>query len=131
MFKMRFNKKGIMLFIVLGTLLVVMTFASIILSLILSHARLTHHQTSRIQAHYAAMAGINYALEKLRLGNDPNWQAGTYTHKLCRSGCAEAGDINDSDLPSSIQRVEITVGLPVANGTRPISAKAIYTYTAS
>jgi Tfp pilus assembly protein PilX len=127
-----FKKKGVVLFIVLGTLLVVVSLATVILSLILSHARLTYHQTSRIQAYYASQSGINYALEKLRLGNDANWPAtGTYTHYLCRSGCSGSGDLNDPDLPNPIQQVEITVGSPGTgiSGTRPISAKAIYTYT--
>jgi len=120
------------LLIVLGTILIVASLATSILSLILSHARLTYHQTSRIQAYYASMAGINYGLEKLRLGNDANWPAtGTYTRYLCRSGCSGPGDINDSDLSSSIQQVAITVLNPGTGiyGTRPISAKAIYTYT--
>ncbi len=68
------HKKGIVLFLVLGTLLVVVSLAALMLSLILSHARLTYHQTSRIQAYYAAMAGINYGLEKLRTGT---WVPGT------------------------------------------------------
>ena len=67
MFKIRFEKKGVVLLIVLGMLLVVVSLVTVILSFILSHARLTHHQTSRIQAYYASMAGINYALEKLRV----------------------------------------------------------------
>lgn len=58
---------------VLGTLLVVVILANVILSTILSQSRLTHHQISRIQAYYAAMAGMNYALEQLRLGN---WHIG-------------------------------------------------------
>jgi len=132
MFKLRFNKKGVVLLIVLGTLLVVVSLATVVLSLMLSHSRLTHHQTSRIQAYYAAMAGVNYAIEKLRVGNDANWPAaGTYARYLCRSGCSGAGDVNDPDLSNSIQQVEITVGSPGTgiNGTRPISAKADYTYT--
>ncbi len=63
------HKKGVVLLIVLGTLLVVTSLATVILSLILSHARLTYHQTNRIQAYYVAMAGVNYALEKLRTGD--------------------------------------------------------------
>src|SRR3989338_8459923 len=69
------HKRGVVLFIVLGTLLVVVSLATVILSLILSHARLTHHQTSRIHAYYAALAGMNYAIEKLRVGTDSNWPA--------------------------------------------------------
>jgi hypothetical protein len=61
------NKQGIVLFIVLGTIFIVIILGNIILSIILSQSRLTHHQISRIQAYYAAQAGINYALEMLRI----------------------------------------------------------------
>jgi len=132
MFRVRFHKRGVVLFIVLGTLLVVVSLATVILSLILSHTRLTYHQTSRIQAYYAALAGMNYAIEKLRVGNDSNWPAaGSYNRYLCRSGCSGPGDVNDPYLPNSIQQIKITVGSPGTgiSGTRPISTKATYTYT--
>lgn len=70
----RFDRRGVVLLIVLGTLLVVASLATVILSLILSQRRLTHHQTSRIQAYYASMAGMNYALEQLRT---KTWIPGT------------------------------------------------------
>ena len=63
-----FAKKGIALFMVLGTLLVVTILAFIMLNIMLSHSRLTQHQVGRIQAYYAAQAGMNYALEMLRTG---------------------------------------------------------------
>jgi len=119
------------LFFVLGTLLIVVIFASIVLNLILSNARLTYHQTSRIQAYYAAMAGTNYALEKLRTG-DTNWipspdtSPNTRIRTLCRSGC----DVNEPDLPNSIQQVAIVIeaaGTGIS-GTRRLKATATYTY---
>ena len=129
---MRFNKKGVVLFIVLGTLLVVANLNIVILSLILSHARLTLHQTSRIQAYYAAQAGMNYALEKLRT-EDTNWipfpdtSPNTRTRTLCRSGC----DVNEPDLPNSIQQVAIVIeaaGTGISS-TRRLKATTTYTYT--
>lgn len=128
------NKKGIALFIVLTLLLVVIVLAGVVLNIMLIQFRLSHHQISRIQAYYAAQAGVNYALEKLRLGNDPDWPAvGSYTRFLCRSGCSGPGDINDSDLPAPIQQVEIIISNPGSGiaGTRPVSARATYTYTPS
>jgi len=63
-----FAKKGIALLMVLGTLLVVTILAFIMLNIMLNHSRLTQHQVGRIQAYYAAYAGMNYALEMLRTG---------------------------------------------------------------
>jgi Tfp pilus assembly protein PilX len=97
-----FTKKGIALFMVLGTLLVVVILAFIMLNIILSHSRLTQHQVNRIQAYYAAMAGINYALEQLRIGawtfNNPN------------NSCQDPVGCNlppDPDFPNAIQYVNI------------------------
>jgi len=120
------NKKGIMLYLVLSSLLVVIILANILLNVILSQARFTKHKLSRIQAYYASMAGVNYAFEKLRLGNDPQWSSTTaFTRTLCRSGC----DINDPQLPGSIQRVDIQVGALSSgmDGTRRLRAMTIYT----
>ena len=125
------NRKGVILFIVLGVIIVVATLSTVILRIILSQTRLTHHQVSRIQAQYAAKAGVNYALEMLRT-NDADWPAtGEYTRVMRRSGSASP-DFDESNLPASIDRVEITVYDPSTNpgpsGTRKISAKAVYTY---
>ena len=129
---MRFKRKGVVLFIVLGTLLVVVILAAVILSLILSHARLTHHQTSRIQAYSAALAGVNLARENLRTG--------TWTTASCPpdDGCL----LTDTDFPKGIiqdQQVRIIIRLPQTDPEKPcynppgnnacISATAIYTYT--
>jgi hypothetical protein len=125
------NKKGVLLFIVLGTIIVVAALSTVILRIILSQSRLTHHQVSRIQSQYAAKAGLNYALDKLRRNDDANWPAtGEYVRIMRRSG-ASVPDFNEPNLPGSIDRVEITVYAPGSgiSGTRKISAKAIYTYT--
>ena len=66
-----FKKKGIVLLLVLGSILIVLSLAAIIIGIIASHSRLTQHQISRTQAYYAGMAGLNYALEKLHLPPPP------------------------------------------------------------
>jgi len=110
--------------------MVVSVLATVMLRIISHQSRLTHHQVSRIQAQYAAKAALVYTLDKLRRNDDASWPAtGQYTKRMCRSGC----DINEPNLPNSIQRVDITVfnintGIPGTN-TRKISARAIYTYT--
>ncbi|MCX5702984.1 MAG: hypothetical protein NT066_00570 [Candidatus Omnitrophica bacterium] len=122
------------MFIVLGTIFIVITLGNIILSIISSQSRLTHHQVSRIQSYYAAMAGVNYALEMVRLGNanwipSPDTGANTRTRILCR-GCSTP-DVDEPNLPISIQQVTVTIGAPNSgiSGTRQISATATYTYT--
>ena len=79
MFKFRRNKKGVMLFIVLGMLLIVAIMIGGILGFISSSLRKTYHQVRRIKAYYAAMAGLNLAMHKLRTGA---WTAGS-SYKIC------------------------------------------------
>ncbi len=141
------NKKGIVLFVVLATIFMVILLGNIILNIMSSQSRLTHHQVSRIQAYYAATAGANYAFDKLRRGGDPAWfipaAAQTYPHCLCRTlhgTCGPAGpacDMQDITIPTSIQGVLITVSGNAVPGCAPtpgnvpacITAMATYTYT--
>ncbi|MHB8154853.1 MAG: hypothetical protein ACYDFR_02225 [Candidatus Omnitrophota bacterium] len=119
--------KGMILFIVIGVIIVVVILSTAILRIIANQLRLTHYQVSRIQAQYAAKAGVIYALERLRR-NDVGWIAsGQYVKTMCKSGC----DINELSLPDSIQQVDITVYDLVTgiSGARKVSAKATFTYT--
>ncbi len=68
MIKTRINKSGIALFIVLATILVILLLGEITLKFMASQNRFTHESVNRIQAYYAVKAGMNYALEMLRLG---------------------------------------------------------------
>lgn len=137
------NKKGVILFIVIGVIMVVAMLSIVILRIISNQSRLTHHQLSRIQSQYAAKAGVLYALDKLRK-NDPSWTSITppavsVVKRMCRqvsSPDCNSPDIIEPSLPNSIQYVEITVYDPAApypnqgiSGTRKVSAKAVYTYT--
>ncbi|MCU0652341.1 MAG: hypothetical protein MUC39_05310 [Candidatus Omnitrophica bacterium] len=115
-------KKGVALYITIFAILLVIIFAGIILNTISSQSRLTQHQIGRIQADYAAMAGINVALEMLRLGK---WDTGTFT--LCKSG--SGCTLYDADLPPNIDRIEISIGAMDINspaGTRQVTATTIY-----
>ncbi len=126
------DKKGVILFIVIGVILVVVILSTVILRVISNQARLTHHQVSRIQAQYAARAGVIYALDKLRRNDDANWPAtGTYTRTMLKSGASSPGDFNEPNLPGSVQSVVITVGAPGTgiSGTRKITAAADFLYT--
>jgi hypothetical protein len=62
------EERGVVLILVLATLLVILILSNIILSIISSQARLSHHQVSRIQAYYAAQAASFLAAERLRTG---------------------------------------------------------------
>jgi len=102
---------------VLGTIFIVTILGTVILAIITSQSRLMHHQVSRIQASYAAQAGMNLAFERLRNGNTGNFS-------LCNTGCT----YDDSDIP---YRVDVTIGAPGSgiSGTRQIDIRATYTYT--
>ena len=132
------KQKGIILFIVLGTILLVIVMANVILTVIVSQNRLTHHQVSRVQAYYAAQAGMNLAIEKLRL-NDANWTPSPgvpVIRNICRSsacsGFTSGIDIEDPSFPISITRIMIIISIPSPN-TNPhvvpyrISVTADYT----
>ncbi len=136
------DKRGILLFLVIGIILVVVILSTVILRVATIHSRLTHHQVSRIQAQYAAKAGVIFALDKLRKG-DAIWTATTplvpVVKRMCKAVSApycSAPDITESGLPNSVLYVDITVYDPAAaapnqgiSGTRKVSANAVYTYT--
>lgn len=62
------NKKGVALLVVLGVLLVVAILVNAILAIILSHSRFTQHKVGRIEAYYASLGAINYAMDYLAQG---------------------------------------------------------------
>lgn len=111
------NEKGIALFIVLMTVFIVVVLANVMLSLMSSHSRQTHHQVSRIKAYYADQAAMNLAIEQLRLGV---WSTGAYT--LCSAGC----DFND---PAISYPVNIVISTANANGIRTINVTSNYIFT--
>ncbi len=115
------SHKGVATLLVLLVILLVILLANIVLMVVSSQFRLTHHQVNRVRAYYAAQAGINYALEMIRISAwapNPNQ---TYNYSLCASGCT----VNDPDIP---HRVDMRIE-PVSNGIREVSATTNYTYT--
>jgi len=127
------DKRGVVLFIVLMTIVIVSTLASVVLSIMVSQARLTHHQASRIQAYYASQAGVNYAIEMLRIGPPTGWTVGT-----CTSGCwwtFSDGDFRPSSiLNNSVQITTIPSGsagcISSPGNTACIRVTANYTWAA-
>jgi Tfp pilus assembly protein PilX len=117
MVKFNTYKKGVALLMVLTLILVVVILANVVLSIISSQSRLTHHEVSRIRAYYAARAGMILAFDRLRTGT---WGTGRYT--LCRANC----NINDPDIP-----YPVTINISSLNnttGVRTITITTNYTY---
>jgi len=63
-----FNKKGAILFIVIGIIVVVSILAIAMFKIVSNQAGVTDHQVQRIRAIYAAKAGMVFALDQLRRG---------------------------------------------------------------
>jgi len=139
--KERIQERGIILFIVLATIFVVILLGNVVLGIISSQSRLTRHKVSRIQSYYAALAGVNFAFDKLRTGDWPIPAPNqTDNHCLARDTVADcdgvARDITDNNIPISITWVRINVSGNAQSGCVPpsgipacISATANYAYT--
>jgi hypothetical protein len=129
------SNKSVAIFLVVVTIIVVLVLATFLLNVMTNQSRLTHHQISRIQAFYACKAGINYTLDKLRLGTS----TGGWNTASCPSpgGCT----YTDSDFPSSISSKQVVITIipsgqpgcltPPAGSIACISASTTYTYTSS
>ncbi|MFA6384495.1 MAG: hypothetical protein WCY10_03900 [Candidatus Omnitrophota bacterium] len=120
------SQKGMALYLVLAVLIVVVIIAGMFLNLVLSQARLTHHQVSRTQAYFAARMGMNYAIEMLSR-NDPGWSStSAFNYTICKSGTC---DKNEPDLPPSIRNVTINVGdVEIGSNIRPLNITVDYAY---
>lgn len=128
------NSRGVALYLVLAILLLVVILANVSLSLISSQSKLSNHQAKRIQAYYAGQAGMNYALEMMRVG-DAQWLTTTATGPLTLYMCREAGsapcnppNVTESSLPASIRYVKIDIALPdPATSLRTVNTTVNYT----
>jgi len=135
------NKRGVVLFIVLGVVLVGVILAAVILSIVSSQSRLTHHQVSRIKAYYAAKGIMNYANEKLRKGDwVPSSTAGTFKYAChssdgtCIDAVTEDYDIPyDNDLGYKVQvkifPINTADNAQLTGKVTQIEIKTNYTYT--
>ena len=100
------DNRGAALILVLTLVLTLATLASIGVGQIVSQARYTHHNMSRVQAQYAAQAGMVYALEMLRKGSaGGGWQAGV--HCLPGSPCPLPMAANE--FPQTINSIDIVI----------------------
>lgn len=94
------RKKGIALFMVLMTILIVSLLANIVLNMMLSHARLSRHQISRTQAYYAGLAAMNMARANLQTRR---WTFAPINSCPNPGGCIVA----DVNFPASIQNIRV------------------------
>jgi len=127
MFKLLKNR-GIALFLTLSVVLFVVIMANIILRISSSQSRLTHHKVSRIQAYYASLAGVNFALDNLRKGGAGAWTVPS-NHSICNTNpdCgfgASTCDVDDANFPCSVKRVNIALATPAASPTDPAGVRA-------
>jgi Tfp pilus assembly protein PilX len=128
------RNRGIALYLVLAVLLLVIILTSSILNIMSSQNRLAGHTVRRIQAYYAGQAGMNYALEQLRL-NNASWVVDSVTTRImhmCQSNTGVSPcnppNITESSLPPGIGYVRIQVGpLNAATGLTPINSTVNYT----
>jgi len=133
------TRKGVVLLIVLATILVVAVLAGVILGIITNQYRLSHHNTSRIRAYYAAKGIMNYAQDMLRKGT---WVIdATKTYYACfeNKGCIDSVNndfpiTDDADIP---YKVQVTI-FPLNNApdssslsgkVTQLKIKVDYTYT--
>jgi Tfp pilus assembly protein PilX len=59
-------RKGAVLVVVLGTMIILTILALVAVNLMTQESRIAEHKIRRIQAFYAAQAGVVHALERLR-----------------------------------------------------------------
>lgn len=95
----KINKKGVAMFMVLATILVVVVLANVVLSIISNQSRLTRHEVSRVQAYYAAQAGLIYTMEKIRIGDWP-FSGGTDRYYCMELVAGDSGQCIDVGSPS-------------------------------
>lgn len=122
-------KKGVVLVVVIGVMLVIFTLALAALFLMTQESRIAEHKIKRTKAFFAAQAGMVLVLEKLRLGTWSIPPGGTRKFCInCTAGCPPARRVSDPDIPYEVwMRVSALGGgsNPVA-GTAQIDIKVEY-----
>jgi hypothetical protein len=104
------------LFVVLGVIIFAVILGSVVLNIVLSNTALSRKHVGRVQAYYAALAGMNYGYERLSRNDDStNWPmpaSGThYTNYICNSSFHPCPGyvVNDETLVRGIRQIAITV----------------------
>jgi hypothetical protein len=140
--KVSLDNRGVVLLVVVATIMIAVVLAGVVLKVVSSQARLSHHDVSRVQAYYASIAGVNYAFEQLRKGAaGGGWVVGA--NCIASSPCEKKfddGDFYPPVLINPINGVSIIIrpaqssnsAAPCYNppgGNACISVNATYTST--
>ncbi len=144
------RRKGVAMFMVLATILIVVVLANVALTIVANQGRLTRHEVGRIQAYYAAQAGLEYTMMKIKVGDWP-FSGAAERYYCFATVAAGAGQCITGVLTDTIPydegvtaggayRIEVEVcrdaGGPASctsapatpAGTRRLNAKVDYTY---
>lgn len=145
MTKYPINKKGVAIFMVLATILIVVVLANVIMTIVSNQSRLTRHEVNRIQAYYSAQAALVYTLDKIRRGDWPA-TGGSDRYYCSAQSDGAAGTCIDGALTGTILYdrgltrdrtfvIQVKVyadGTPVANppptGTVRLDARVDYSF---
>ncbi len=102
---------------VLGVIIFAVTLGSVVLNIVLSNTALSRKHVGRVQAYYAALAGMNYGYERLCRNDDStNWpmpaSGSSYTNYICNNSFHSCPGyvVNDETLVKAIDKIAITVG---------------------
>ncbi len=111
------RKKGVVLAIVIGVLIVIFTLAVVAINLMTQQARVAEHKIRRMRAIYAARAGMVHGLELIRQGIFPGGGTEIISIGAGVNGYPTGGlevvisyDDQDTSGPLNTSPVNITVG---------------------
>ncbi|MBU1998275.1 MAG: hypothetical protein V1490_01875 [Candidatus Omnitrophota bacterium] len=120
-----------MLFFSLAVLIVVLVLINVLLSAALNQGHIVKHQLARTQALYAALGGVSYVFDQLRVNN---WTvvAPDIVYELCDNSDGVPSNCYDAplSLPRSISKLSINISDTAATaglGTARIFVTANYT----
>lgn len=120
-------KKGVVLVVVMGVMLVIFTLALAALFLMTQESRIAEHKIKRTRAFFAAQAGMVLALERLR--KDPGSGGWIPNNTYCINGGAGCtATVIDTDIPYNVQ-IDISAlgggSMPIA-GTSQVDINVVY-----
>jgi len=109
-------KKGMVLVVVIGIMLVILALALLATLVMTQEARVAEHKIRRIRAFFAAQAGVVYAIEKIREGTNPSGTPALYIGANIVGyppgtglGVDIAYDLTDASGPEGTYPVAVTV----------------------
>jgi Tfp pilus assembly protein PilX len=121
-------KKAVVLIVVLGTMIVLTIFGLVAVNLMTQESRIAEHKIRRIQAFYAAQAGIVHATERLRREGAAYLSPAPGASQTDNSIFVGAGLPVDSGYPAAGYHVVVTLSKGTGpSGTDTLDAQVDYT----